>query len=282
MILPTDFQFSQGSLQDYVECPLRFELRYVRRLRWPAVEAEPALESEEYLQQGAAFHRLIHQHLVGIPTQELTRAVVHPRLRLWWRNYLESPPAGLPSEHYPEVKLSTPIRRSRLVAQYDLVAVDCGRRLVIVDWKTSRKRPERAWLLDRLQTRVYPYLLVKAGSVLNGGVSIDPWQVTMIYWFANFPAVPERFDYSPDQYQADEIYLSRLVAEIEEKFEEPNGDRPLPCSEDVRCCQYCHYRSFCQRGVEAGSVEQMVGEARSEDPFDFEIDFEQIAEVEYG
>ncbi|MCP4541151.1 MAG: PD-(D/E)XK nuclease family protein, partial [Chloroflexi bacterium] len=66
MTLPADFQFSQASLQDYVDCPRRFQLRYVLRVAWPAPEAEPVLENERYLQQGAAFHRLVHQHALGL------------------------------------------------------------------------------------------------------------------------------------------------------------------------------------------------------------------------
>jgi len=39
MSLPTGFRFSQASLQDYVDCPQRFQLRYLAALQWPAVEA---------------------------------------------------------------------------------------------------------------------------------------------------------------------------------------------------------------------------------------------------
>jgi len=86
MILPTDFQFSQGSLQDYVDCPRRFHLRYVQRLAWPAIDAEPALENERYLQQGAAFHRLAHQHALGIPADRLVVAGSgdDADIRRWW------------------------------------------------------------------------------------------------------------------------------------------------------------------------------------------------------
>jgi len=34
--LPAPFTFSQSSLQDYYDCPRRFELRYLSRLIWPA------------------------------------------------------------------------------------------------------------------------------------------------------------------------------------------------------------------------------------------------------
>jgi hypothetical protein len=240
------------------------------------------LKHEEYLRQGAAFHRLVHQHLTGIPEQELPRTVTSPDLRLWWRHYLESRPTDLPPDLYPEIRLSIPFGQSRLVAQYDLVAVDAGRRVVIVDWKTNRKHPQRAWLLERLQTHVYPYLLVRAGALLNGGAPIQPEQVTMIYWFANFPAFPERFDYDRAKYQRDHRYLSGLIAEIEEKLEELSGDHLPPSEGDERCCHYCRYRSYCQRGVRAGSLDEMMGETVSEDNFDFEVDFDQIAELEYG
>ena len=159
MTLPTDFQFSQGSLQDYVDCPRRFQLRYLLRLQWPAIEAEPPLENERHLQQGAAFHRLVHQHILGVPLEKLSPPVADPDLRRWWHNYSTADLALSPSR-YPEIVLSAPMGAYRLVAKYDLVTVDPGRGASILDWKTSRKRPKRKWLAERLQTKVYPYLLV--------------------------------------------------------------------------------------------------------------------------
>ncbi|MGD2177193.1 MAG: PD-(D/E)XK nuclease family protein, partial [Anaerolineae bacterium] len=122
---------------------------------------------------------------------------------------------------------------------------------------------------------------VQAGALLNSGVSIRPEQVTMIYWFANFPADSARFDYSRDDYRMDHRYLNGLIAEIEERFEELDEKRLAPCAGDERACQYCRYRSFCQRGVQAGLLDEMMTEPMSEDPFDFEIDFEQIAELKH-
>ncbi len=274
--LPTNFQFSQGSLQDYVDCPRRFQLRYVERLAWPADEAEPALEHERYLQQGAAFHRLIHQHALGIPPERLSSTVTDDDLRRWWHNYLESRPFDLPAPGYSEMLLSAPVSGYRLVAKYDLIAVGADRRAIIVDWKTSRKRSRQKWLAERLQTRVYPYLLVRAGSHLNAGRSLQPEQVEMVYWFANFPAVPERFIYDATQYEADKVYLTSLIEEIDGL-----GDRDFPLTTQERPCRYCRYRSLCQRGIRAGSLDEAEDELGLDDDFDFAFDFEQIAEIEY-
>ncbi|MDY7080586.1 MAG: PD-(D/E)XK nuclease family protein [Chloroflexota bacterium] len=289
MILPTDLQFSQASLQDYVDCQRRFQLRYVQRVAWPAAEAEPAMEmeNERYLRQGAVFHRLIHQHLLGIAPDKLAATVTDVDLIGWWRNYLEGGPSDLPPSRYPEVVLSAPLGGHRLVAKYDLIAVDAGRRAsfgelgraVIVDWKTSRKRPRREWLAQRLQSRVYPYLLVRAGVHLNHpnkGQSFEPEQVEMIYWFANFPGDPEHFVYSTAQYEEDEAYLLSLIEEIRGL-----GSKDLPLTTQEGRCHYCSYRSLCQRGVEAGPFDAIEEGVVPGADFDISLDLEQIAEIEY-
>jgi CRISPR/Cas system-associated exonuclease Cas4 (RecB family) len=287
MTLPDQFQFSQASLQDYVDCPRRFQLRYVLQLAWPAQEVEPALENELHMQQGAAFHRLVHRYALGIPAEELSRTVHEPDLRRWWHNYLERGPRDLPEARYPEVVLSAPLGNCRLIARYDLVAVDAGRRAVIVDWKTSRKRTKREYLAERLQTKVYPYLLVRAGAHLNDDQPIAPEQVEMIYWFADYPEEPARFGYDTDQYEADEAYLTSIVKKIAGL-----GDEGFPLTAQEQRCKFCPYRSLCQRGVRAGTLDEALDmaldaaqvledEADAGDAFGIDIDFEQIAEVEY-
>ena len=281
MTLPTDFQFSQGSLQDYVDCPRRFQLRYIQRLAWPAVEAEPALENERHLQQGAAFHRLVHQHVLGLSPERLSSTMTanfDEDLSRWWHNYLESAPADLAASLYPEVVLSAPVSGHRLVAKYDLIALmgEGLRPSLILEWKTSRKRPRRKWLAERLQTRVYPYLLVRAGSHLNEGRPFRPEQVEMVYWFANFPEDPERFPYDAAQYKEDGAYLASLIEEIKGL-----GDEDFPLTAQERRCRYCPYRSLCQRGTRAGAFEEAKDEPGWGDDFEIALDFEQIAEIEY-
>jgi hypothetical protein len=47
-------------------------------------------------------------------------------------------------------------------------------------------------LKERLQTRLYPFLLVEAGTYLNGGSPIQPDHIQMIYWFASDPENADR------------------------------------------------------------------------------------------
>ncbi len=296
MKLPSDFQFSQASLQAFVDCPQRFYLRYVQGLVWPAVEAEPVEVHERRMELGQHFHRMVHQHLVGVDAARIAQMANEPELEQWWRNYQSYQPATalLPKsdenqashETFPEVTLSAALAGYRLLAKYDLIAIRAGeqeadRLAVIFDWKTSRHRPRRATLAATLQTRVYRYLLVRAGGYINDNVAVRADQVEMIYWFAEFPESPERFPYDAAQYQADEAYLQGLIQRIEALPSEA-----IQMTDDVRTCRYCPYRSYCDRGQRAGELSELdaelelaTEEVETEALFDF--DFEQIAEIEF-
>ena len=81
---------SQSSLQDYVDCPRRFQLRYVDRLSYPAIESEPTLENEKHQQEGEYFHRLVQQYLIGIPAEQISKIANTPNLQRWWENFLNA------------------------------------------------------------------------------------------------------------------------------------------------------------------------------------------------
>jgi RecB family exonuclease len=272
-----NLQFTQSNLQDFIDCPRRFELRYLLQLKWPAVQTEPELEQENHLRQGQNFHQLVHQHLLGQPVDQLTLQISDPDLQNWWQNYLQSEPlAGLPATHYPEFILSTPFEGFRLLAKYDLLAIEAGHKAVIIDWKTSRHHPSHLTLQQRTQTRLYPFLLVKAGTHVNGGQPIQPEEVEMNYWFAAEPEKPEHFAYSSDQYQQDQEFLAGLIHEISQC---KPGDFLL--TPDEKLCRFCNYRSLCNRGIKPGSMVDLEDEPEpgTEQPFD--LDFEQIAEIEF-
>jgi len=280
--LRSDRPFSQASLQDYVDCPRRFHLRHVVGLRWPAEETAPALENERRLRQGAALHRLIRQHLVGIAAGALSRSIGDSEVQRWWENYLEARPAASAETRYPEVTLSTVIGEHHLAARYDLIGVDADGGGLVFDWKTYRQRPGRRWLAERLQTRVYPYVLVRAWDAIDHDRPIRPDRVTMVYWFAEFPSVAVNFSYDADQFHADESYLQGLMEEIRGRVAGCAEDELLERTGDRERCRFCRYRSFCGRGVEPGRLGEGVEELASDDLSDFSLDFGQIAEFEVG
>ena len=273
---------SQSSLQDYVDCARRFQLRYLDRLSYPATESEPALENEKHQQEGEYFHRLVQQNLIGIPAEQIAKLANTPNLQRWWENFLankdlrvlrEAPPIGgkeLGGLH-AEATLSAPLGSFRLLAKYDLIAIKDGK-ATIYDWKTYRKRPRNEWLSARMQTRVYRALLVHAGAHLNEGNAFEPEQVEMIYWFADFPDEPARFVYTSAQYKRDWDLFLKLADEIKTASE-------YPLTDDRQKCAYCPYRSYCERGIRAGDVDQAEAEMEAEELFD--VNFEQIGEIAF-
>lgn len=276
-MLPFFFQFTQSNLQDYLDCPRRFELRYILRQEWPASQTEPELEQEKYMRRGYLFHQLVHQSLVGLTVEQLSDQIEDEDLERWWESFLKHTPLdGLPPERLAEFSLSAPIAGFRLLAKYDVLAVDPGKRAVILDWKTSLHRPARHILQGRMQTHLYPFLLVEAGARLNGGNPVLPEQVEMVYWFPEDPENPEHFSYSTGQYMDDRTYLEGLIDEIQRHTK---GSFLLTPNEKL--CQYCIYRSLCDRGKNAGTNREQEEEtsASSDQPLD--LDFEQIGEIEF-
>jgi hypothetical protein len=278
--------YSQASLQDYQECRRRFYLRYQLRLAWPALEVEPVEEHEHEMALGAAFHRLIQQHLVGVPADRLSRMIQEESLGVWWQAYLSFAHPDLSGIRpdpairlYPELSLSAPLAGSRLLAKYDLIAVHPDGRVAIYDWKTSRTLPGRQGLIARMQTRVYRYVLVQAGAAINSGESFQPDQIDMVYWFAGFPGAEERLSYDAAQFARDGQDLGHLIKEIQ-GLKEPD----FYLTSDERHCRFCTYRSLCDRGINAGTLDA-EGEAEHRDQvvevgtLDTDLDFDTIAEI---
>jgi len=261
MQLPEGFMFSQSSLQDYQDCARRFQLRYLEHCRWPAPQTTDALEFERDMRLGHAFHRLMSQLHSGVPPEALQAgAEADPELARWWASYLSTPPQGLPEGlRETELTLSATLASFRIEARYDLLAGAPGGRWVIIDWKTNRRRVPRSTLSKRLQTRIYPFVLVQAGAALNGGAPIAAEQVEMLYWFAEFPAQAERFPYDRGAHLADALALDGLLREIQALPEDGFAK-----TDDRRRCRYCAYRSLCWEDVLAGALAELEEPAAGE------------------
>jgi len=274
--LPPTFAFSQSSLQAYEDCPRRFWLAYVEQLPWPAVEASPVQEHEALLRLGERFHRLIQRTEIGIDPATVV-AGLEPPLSTWFDAYLRHRPADLP-EAFVEIEriLSTVIavQKSapvdtgdgqaepqplawRLAARYDLIAAEPDGRVVILDWKTTKRRPDPATLRFRWQSIVYPFVLVEASAALPWG-PVRPEQVEMRYWFTAAPGQPIVFRYDAAQHEANRQRLERILAQIlagQEEADFPKvADTPI---NRKRFCAFCIYRSRCDRGQKAGDLEEL-------------------------
>jgi RecB family exonuclease len=265
---------SQSSLQDYLDCPRRFQLRYLQRLRYPAIESEPALENELRQREGNYFHRLVQQYWLGLPPEDLRRHANSEDLRAWWTSFVAADFGIETHTKYAELSLSAGLGPFRLVAKYDLVAVLPGERVLIFDWKTSRKLPSRDWLAQRQQTRVYRALMAVAGAHLDPAHKLEPKQIELVYWFPEFPQNSIRFPYDSGQARRDWDDLTALAREI-------SSATDFPKTEDVRACRFCFYRSHCERGTDAGNVLEAEVEAEADAQESFDVDFEQVGEIAF-
>lgn len=254
---------SQSSLNDYGECARRFELRYLQRVPWTAPLAEPLTEFERRSEQGAAFHRLVHQAWLGIPVERLTPQAEAQGIGAWWANFLQAGLIRLAGSRFPERTLSTLIDDDvRLMARYDLVIAADSQQIIILEWKTGHRKPTREQLTARLQTMVYRYVMARAGGALIEQ-SIAPEHINMVYWFAQHPDAPEHFTYDAAQFAADEAYLQGLVKEMRART-------TFELTPDKTRCRFCAYRALCRRGTKAGSVDEWDedGEDRGEPEFE--------------
>jgi CRISPR/Cas system-associated exonuclease Cas4 (RecB family) len=287
--LPNDFVFSQSNLQTFVDCPRRFWLTYVQRLPWPAVEAGPVQEYEYIMRLGQAFHRAVQRAEVGIAPEAIAAQLEDP-LDTWFANYLAHRPRDLPTDTVAvEAVLSIPLATGgdgptyRLAAKYDLLTVETGARAVIVDWKTTRRRSEPRHLRQRLQSQIYPYLVVEAGAALPWG-PLAPEMVEMRYWFTAAPDDSVTLRYDASQHAENGQLIARLVAQI--LAGESEADFPkVPDTEAnrARLCAYCAYRSRCDRGIEPGDLENVNdAEEMVHDPdLNLEVRLDDVPEIAF-
>ena len=276
MPLDANFAFTQGSLQDYADCARRFELRYIMRLRYPALEVKDWLEFEAKIRQGNRFHKLAQQHTLGVPADLLAQSLNEDdaQLRQWWASYRQRGLTDLPAQRHPEIALQTTLGGQRLIAKYDLLALEAGGAAVIVDWKTGERMPRANQLERRMQTVVYRYVLAQAGAHLYGS-EIPPERIRMDYVYVALDGQRISFAYSSEQMQADEALLLDMISAIERA-----ADYPLTNQE--RRCMFCTYRAFCGRG-EAGALSEFVEDDDYGDDEDesIDIDYDQIVEIEF-
>lgn len=270
-----NFLFSQSSLQDFTVCHRRFLYRYIRKIKWPAVVSEPVEENEAAKRKGQTLHRLIYQHQVGNDVGRLKEMSAAYGMSDWFANYLAYVQPLMRGEvkTFPEYSQVVQIDGLRLTARYDLVVVST-QHAIIIDWKTSPHPTPKTLLAKRLQTRIYPFTLSSFGRISNSHEGFQPEQIEMAYFPVGFPENACVFPYDRKKYQEDREYFRSLMQTIlgmpEEEFH---------LTENPQNCQFCVYRSLCDRGVQAGDSRSSELELDENDDRGLEWDFTAIPEV---
>ncbi len=269
------FQFTQSNLQDYLDCKRRFFLKHIQRLSWPAIPSEPVLEYELLLQKGVIFHRLAYQYFIGIPIDKLNMIAENEGVSEWWSSF-----QGYVNRKIDKNALLLPermvkIRReSHLIAvRYDLLAVSDDK-IHIIDWKTSQQSFTLANAKRRIQTRLYQYVIKQTDSFLGKSKPL-PNQISMSYWFAQFPEDVVDISYDEAAFNADDHFFMQLITEIKAEKE-----ADFAMTQNQIRCRYCVYRSLCDRGSEAGIFRD---ELNTQEPGSsiLDLDFENIPEIEF-
>ena len=176
----------------------------------------------------------------------LEQARNYPDARLigWLSAFFNSPYANPTGKLYPETAFTTQIAAHLISAKVDLLQVTDNGNITIYDWKTSRKAPSIPHLKGRFQSKVYPLVVSKRLNNVD-----DPMPIAMVYWEANYPDKPITFIISETNIAIIEKELLFKMNEIKSLSE-----KDFVLTDDVKRCNWCEFRSFCDRGVSAATI----------------------------
>lgn len=236
---------SRQRLQTFLICRRRFELRYLRRLPWPAAPVDE--EAAASLARGQQFHELVQRHFLGLPADPAL--IEDAALRRWQRLFQSSGPPLPPGQRLVETSLTAPVGGHLLTGRFDLVVIgenEDGRPFAhVFDWKTGAP-PHEAALRRDWQTRLYLALLAEGGAALWAGgrpTRLAPEDVSLTYWFVQQPHAPLTIGYSAAAHENNWEEITAVVAEIEAAL--ARGEWPL--TDDTAHCRVCAYQAFCGR-----------------------------------
>ena len=270
-------EFSQTSLQDFVDCPRRFELNVLQDTLWPAAHSAPLLKFEELTEIGSKFHQLCHQFFLGIDPDLISSSLSDQEISRLWHSFLPYGKSLNALPCYYEQILRIPFQNHFLVAKFDLIVQQTDNDYLIIDWKTASKKPSRSILANRVQTILYPYLFQQAGGELFGRAEISPAEISMQYWYPLASDPEEIFPYSLTRHQEVFQKLTDLILQIDELVD---SDQPFPLTDDHAHCEFCIYRSYCERGNLTSSIPAGV-DLESEDLSNVHFDLDLIKEIEF-
>ena len=242
MNLTSDFVFSQSSLQSYLNCQYQFYLKYARQLDWPSALLDPLNAAEIERQSGIRFHQLVYNYFLGVPETDLIRQGredANPKMTEWLGNFLKSGLFSGDETAYPELSVNASLESFLVSGKFDLLLLD-GEKILIFDWKTSKRPPQSEWLRKRVQTQLYPLLARSLHQSRFPGAPIP--KIRFTYWEASFPEQSIQFDFEPSDLQRSQGFIIQLASEITSKPLD-SFDKTL----HTERCAYCLFRTYCQR-----------------------------------
>lgn len=243
---PIDFTFTASNLHTFQMCKHKFYLRYVKHVPWPAQMTRDSVQFDADRDAGIRFHQLLHQFFLGFDLEQLSLVAMNDpdsRISDWFQIFLASPYAQLKGELQPEKISRCVINHYPFMAKFDLIQ-RIGNQITIYDWKTSRKPPVIARLKASIQTKLYPLVLNETSS--------EKLPIQFVYWEINQPESPFMINIQESDLERSKRDLMTLCDEIARL--EPAG---FIKTQEVKCCVYCEYRSLCDRGKCAASIENM-------------------------
>ncbi len=273
----SSLHLNQSAFQDFLDCPRRFELRFLNETSWPAAQGSPLLKFERLTEIGNRFHQLCQQFFIGIDKELLSSSITDPMLRDLWDSFL---PYGRSIQSNPSISeqiLRIPFGVHFLDAKFDLIVQLPNDSLLIIDWKTAATKPSRTTLANRVQTYLYPYILHHAGGDLFPNSLNNSSSITMQYYYPLSSNPEEIFTYSDEEEKRTQQKITALIDQIEEKMERPSH---FPLTEEQKCCNYCLYRSYCERGFDTSPLPLGL-ELEEEDLTNVHFDFDLIKEIDY-
>ena len=230
-------RLSAHNLREFDRCPRAFALRYKANRFWPAHDPVPSKKME----LGQAFHKAVHQKFLGL--DPLIENI--PGLEELWQKYNLS--AYSRSEEnqksWSEQNLHVTLDGVDFLARYDRL-VRLEENWTILDWKTGKVDAPK--LAGDWQTKMYPFILAEAGSVLNEGKRIEPSRIRMIYWEGMTGTPFDRFPYDEGKHEILRAEFKEKVRQVSKPFDEENLDDPNFPRKKAHC-KDCGFNSLCNR-----------------------------------
>jgi len=267
---------NQSNLQDFIDCPRRFQLTSIQEKSWPAANSIPIEKAERSIFLGNRFHQAAHQFFIGLPEEKIQNSLNEPELLDMFMKFVQFASKYLSQNLFAEHLIQVPFKGYRLIAKFDLI-VQLDDEFLIVDWKTSARKPPPSELAILTQTNLYPFIFNRAGNDLFSDQSINPDRIKFMYWFPLCSDHETIFTYSTDKNTEFEYKLAGILDKITELQE--NKD-VFPLTSNLAHCEYCCFRSLCERGNIAGTNKDL--EDLFDDNYqDLILDIEQITELEF-